>query len=148
MKVILLEDVKKLGKEGDIVEVSPGYARNFLLSKGLGQEATPKNLNDHKLKKQRERELEAETVRNAEEMRDRLQNIVLPMSIRVGGGGKSFGSISTKEIQEALKEAFGIDLDKKRLSIDGAIKTLGRHEVQVALYKEIKGKFIVEVKEA
>ena len=132
MKVILLQDVKSLGKKGEIVNVNDGYARNFILPKKLGAEATPKNLNDLKLQKNNEKELAAGKVE---------------LAIKVGEGGRTFGSVSSKEIAAAVKEQMKLDVDKKKIVLKENIKTLGTHIVNVKLHPEVTAELKVVVKE-
>lgn len=115
MKVILLEDVKSLGKKGQLVDVSDGYARNFILAKKLGLEATSKNMNDLKLQKAHEDKLAAERLAEAKAFAEDLKKVEVTLSIKTGEGGKLFGSISSKEIAQAAKEQLNLDIDKKKL---------------------------------
>ena len=133
MKVILLEDVKALGKKGEIVNVNDGYARNFILPKKLGLEATGKNLNDLKLQKANEEKIAAGKV---------------TLQIKVGEGGRTFGSVSSKEVAHAVKEQMGYDIDKKKIQLKEAIKTLGTHIVQVKLHTKVTADLKVVVTEA
>ena len=148
MKVILIEDVKSLGKKGEIVNVKDGYARNFILSKNLGMEATPKNLNDLKLKKaneeKRARELHEEAIAFAEQ----ISRLEVTLSIKAGEGGKIFGSISSKEIAQAAQEQLGIQLDKKKMQLPNAIKSVGTHMVPIKLHPTVTAELKVHVKEA
>ena len=125
MKVILLSDVKSLGKKGDLVEASDGYARNFLLKKGLGVEATPKNLNDLKLKNANEEKQRQEIYEQAKELANNLKDKSVTMSIKTGGNGKAFGSVSTKEIASEIKAQLGYDIDKKKMTLNNPIKSEG-----------------------
>ena len=111
MEVILLEDVKSLGKKGEIVKVSDGYARNFIFKKNLGREATAKNLNELKLQKQHEEKVAQEKLDEARAFADELKDKSVKVSIKTGSGGRSFGSVSTKEIASAIKEQLGYDID-------------------------------------
>ena len=115
MKVILSEDVKSVGKKGEIVDVSDGYARNFLIKKKLGVEATPKNLNDLKLRNANEEKKKQEIYEQAKQLASELEDKSVVMSIKTGGSGKAFGSVSTKEIAEAAKVQLGYDIDKKKM---------------------------------
>ena len=115
MKVILLEDVKSVGKKGELVNVSDGYARNFILKKNLGKEATPKNLNDLKLQKQNEEKLAAENLAHAQQFAEEIASKSIEVAIKAGQDGRVFGSVSTKEIATAAKEQLGYDLDKKKM---------------------------------
>lgn len=148
MKVILLEDVKSLGKKGDQVKVSDGYARNMLLPKKLGVEATPKNLNDLKLKKAHEQKLAQNNLDAAKDFAKNLEGREVVLPLKVGEGGKTFGSISAKEISDAAKEQLGMTLDKKKLQLESPIKTLGVTEVPLRLHPEVTATVKVVVKEA
>lgn len=148
MEVILLEDVKSLGKKGELVKVNEGYARNFILKKNLGVEATPKNLNDLKLKKANEEKLAKEKLEEAKKLADDLGKMSVTLKMKSGEGGRTFGSVSTKEIANAVKDQLNMDLDKKKLVLDGPIRTLGTHIVSVRLHKDVMGKLTVKVTEA
>ena len=132
MKVILLQDVKALGKKGEVVNVNDGYARNFILPKKLGVEANGKNLNDLKLQKNNEAKVAGKVV----------------LTMKVGEGGRTFGSVSSKEIAEAVKEQMHLDIDKKKIQLKEQIKTLGTHIVSVKLHPEVTAELNVSVKEA
>lgn len=147
MKVILLEDVKSLGKKGEIVNVSDGYARNMLLPKKLGAEATPKNLNDLKLKKAHQQKVAQINLESAQEFAKNLEGKEIVLTLKVGEGGKTFGSISAKEISEAAQAQLGMTLDKKKLQLESPIKTLGTTEVPLRLHPEVTGTVKVVVKE-
>lgn len=148
MKVILLEDVKALGKKGQVVNVSDGYARNMLLPKKLGVEATPKNMNDLKLKKAHDDKVAQENLEVARAFAKELEGKQVVMTIRVGEGGRTFGSISTKEIAEAAKSQLGYDIDKKKMNLPSPIKELGTTVVPVRLHPKVTGELKVVVKEA
>ncbi len=148
MKVILLEDVKSLGKKGTIVNVSDGYARNMLLPKKLGVEATPKNLNDLKLQKKHEEKVAQEILDAAKELAVKVEQGEVIVSIKTGEGGRVFGSVSAKEIAEAAKAQLSLDLDKKKIQLDGPIRELGVREVPVKLHPQVTAKLKVKVKEA
>ncbi len=137
MKVILLQDVKSQGKKGDVINVSDGYARNMLIPKKLGVEATPKNLNELKLQKEREDKAAAELLKEAGELGEKIKKGRVELSLKTGEGGKVFGSISAKEISEAVKEQLGLEIDKKKLHMDGPIKALGETEVNVKLHPQV-----------
>ena len=147
MKIILLEDVKSLGKKGDIVNVNDGYARNFILPKKLGVEATGKNLNDLKLQKNNEKKIALENLESAKNLSGELAEGKVELSIKVGEGGKTFGSVSSKEIAAAVKEQMGLDVDKKKIQLKEAIKSLGTHIVAVKLHPEVTAELKVVVKE-
>ena len=147
MKVILLEDVKALGKKGQVVEVSDGYARNFILKKKLGVEATGKNLNDLKLQKQHQDKVAQENLEEARQLADKLQEGKVVLSIKMGEGGRSFGSVSSKEIGEAVADQLGYALDKKKIQIKEPIKAPGSYQVPVKLHPQVTAELKVEVRE-
>ena len=148
MKVILLEDVKSLGKKGEVVNVSDGYARNMILPKKLGVEATPKNLNDLKLQKENDAKIAQEQLEAAREFAKNLEDKKVTLTLKVGEGGKTFGSVSAKEIAEAAKEQLGLEIDKKQLQLPGAIRELGSTDVPVKLHPKVTGTLKVVVTEA
>lgn len=147
MKVILLQDVKSLGKKDQIVDVSDGYARNFVLPKKLGIEATSKNLNDLKLKKAHEDKVAAEILAEAQALADQMKEESITLSIKVGEGGKTFGSVSSKEIAEAVKKQLGHDIDKKKIVLKEPIKSLGTHIVDIKLHTKVTAQLSVKVTE-
>ena len=147
MKVILLEDVKSLGKKGEIVNVSDGYARNFIIPKNKGVEATSANLNTLKLQKANEEKIALENLENAKALAKKLENAAVNIMIEVGEGGKLFGAIATKEISAAIKAQHGLDVDKKKIVLDEPIKSLGTHEVKVKLHKDVTAKLTIKVVE-
>ena len=148
MKVILLEDVKALGKKGQVVNVSDGYARNMLLPKKLGVEATPKNMNDLKLQKANDEKVAAQNLADARVLAEQIEKSSIVLKVKVGEGGKLFGSISTKEIAEAAKSQLGYDIDKKKMNLPSPIKELGTTVVPVRLHPKVTGELKVVVKEA
>ena len=148
MKVILLEDVKALGKKGQVVNVSDGYARNLLLPKKLGVEATGKNMNDLKLQKAHEDKVAQENLDAAKAFAEELKYKQVTVGIKVGEGGRTFGSISAKEIAEAAKAQLGYELDKKKLQLSAPIKELGTTMVPIKLHPKVTGELKVVVKEA
>lgn len=147
MKVILTQDVKSQGKKGDLINVSDGYARNFLLPKGLAIEANKQAMNDLEGKRgaeQYRRNLEEEKARNIAE---RMKEITVKLQAKAGAGGKLFGSITSKDVAEALKAQFNLDIDKRKLDLKDGIKTCGTTEVTARLYPQIVGTFKVDVTE-
>ena len=148
MKVILLEDVKSLGKKGQIVNVSDGYARNMILPKKLGVEATSKNLNDLKLRKANEEKVAQENLDAAKAFAEELSTKEVILTLKVGEGGRTFGAVSSKEISVAAKEQLGLDIDKKKMKLEESIKTLGTYEVPVKLHKDVTAKLRVVVGES
>ena len=148
MEVVLLEDVKSLGKKGQIVKVNEGYARNFILPRKLGVEANPKNLNDLKLKKANEEKVAAQQLAAAKELGAKLESASVTLSIKAGENGKAFGSVSGKEIAKAIEEQLGLEIDKKKLVLSDPLKTFGTHDVPVKLHREVNAKLVVKVVEA
>jgi len=147
MEVILLEDVKSLGKKGQIVKINDGYARNYVLPKKLGIEATSKNLNDLKLQKANEDKIAKEHLEAAKALAAKIEVASVKMQIKTGEGGRTFGSISSKEIAEEAKKQLGLELDKKKIVLDEAIRTPGTHIVTVKLHREVSAKLKVVVNE-
>ena len=147
MKVILLEDVKALGKKGAIVNVSDGYARNMILPKKLGLEATPKNLNDLKLQKANAEKVAQENLESAQAFAKDLETKEIILTLKVGEGGRTFGSVSSKEIAEEVKAQLNLNVDKKKIQLKEAIKTLGTHNVSVKLHPQVTAELKVVVQE-
>lgn len=148
MKIILLEDVKSLGKKGDIVDVSDGYARNFVLPRRLGVEANNKNMNDLKLQKANEEKIAREQLEAAKAFAAEMETKEVVVSIKAGEGGRTFGSVSSKEIAAAAKEQCGMEIDKKKIQLPEAIKSLGVYEAAVKLHPKVTARLKVKVKEA
>ena len=148
MKVILIEDVKSLGKKGQMVNVSNGYARNMLFPKKLGVEATPKNINDLKLQKAHEDKVSKENLEAAKKFKEELETKQVTVSIKVGENGRTFGSVSTKEISEAAKAQLGYEIDKKKMQLANPIRELGTTMVPVKLHPQVTAELKVVVKEA
>lgn len=147
MKVILKQDVKGLGKKDDIVEVNDGYARNFLIPKNLAVEASSTNVNTVKLKKQAEENKKQKELENAKKLAQRLSDITIVMKAKIGENGKLFGSITSKEIADKLKELHGIDIDKKMLVMPENIKSMGTYDIEARLYPQVGTKFKVRVEQ-
>jgi large subunit ribosomal protein L9 len=147
MKVILLQDVKALGKKGEIVEVSEGYARNMLLKKGLGQEANGKNMNDLKLQKANAEKIAKETLEAAQALGKEMEGKSIQVAVKSGEGGRVFGSVSSKEIAEEIKKQLGYDIDKKKIVLDGPIKSLGVTNVAIKLHAKVTTEIRVHVVE-
>ncbi len=148
MEVILLQDVKSLGKKGEIVKVSDGYARNFILPKKLGVEKTAKSLNDLKLQKAAEEKHRQEVLAEAQALGEQIKKQSVTLKIKSGEGGRTFGSVSTKEIAVAMKEQLKLDVDKKKLVLPEPIRTLGTTIVPVRLHPEVTTELTVKVVEA
>ena len=147
MKVILLQDVKSLGKKGEIVNVSDGYARNFVLPKKLGVEANSSNMNDLKLQKANADKVAQEQLAAAKELAALMETKEVILTMKAGEGGRAFGSVSSKEIAAAAKTQCGLELDKKKIQLPEAIKALGVYEVNVKLHTKVTGKLKVKVVE-
>ena len=148
MKIILLQDVKSLGKKGEIVNVSDGYARNMILPKKLGVEATGKNLNDLKLQNQHAEKVAEENLEAAKELAKDLEDKIVEVKIKSGKDGKTFGSVSTKEIAEEIKKQLGYEIDKKKILLDAPVKALGYTEIGIKLHTKVTAKMRVHVVEA
>ena len=159
MEVVLLEDVKALGKKGQVVKVNDGYARNFILPKKLGVEATSKNLNDLKLQKANAEKVAAEQLAEAKKLAEEIDKMSVTVSIKAGEGGRAFGSVSTKEIgirtnsptkeiAKAAKDQLKLDIDKKKMVLPEPIKSIGSFEVPIKLHKEVTARLSVKVVEA
>ena len=146
MEIVLLEDVKALGKKGQIVKVNDGYARNFIFKKNLGIEATPKNLNDLKLRQKNEDKVAAENLEAAREFAAEIAEKSVEMAIKAGQDGRVFGSVSTKEIAAAAKDQLGYDLDKKKMQLREPIKNLGTYMVPIRLHPKVTAELKVVVK--
>ncbi len=147
MKVILLEDVKSLGKKGEIVNVNDGYARNYVLPKKLGVEANNKNMNDLKLKKANEEKIAKEQLEAAQAFARAMEEDEVVLSIKAGEGGRTFGSVSSKEIATGYKEQCGKEIDKKKIVLPEPIRSFGVYEVGVKLHPSVTGKLRVKVTE-
>ncbi|MCR5116569.1 MAG: 50S ribosomal protein L9 [Lachnospiraceae bacterium] len=147
MKVILLQDVKSLGKKDQIVEVNDGYARNFILPKKLGVEASSGNLNTLKLQKANEAKVAAENLAKAKEFAEELSKLTVVVKMKAGEGGRAFGSVSSKEIAEEAKKQHGVEIDKKKIVLPEAIKAFGAYEITVKLHPEVQAKLKVKVEE-
>lgn len=145
MKVILLEDVKKVGKKGEIVELSDAYARNCIINKKLGVEANSKSLNDLKLQKANDEKIAKQQYEDALKFADEMKEMEVKVTIKTGEGGKVFGSVSTKEVAAAVKAQYGVELDKKKMQLVEPIKSLGVHMVPVRIHPKVTGQLKVKV---
>ncbi len=148
MKVILLQDVKSLGKKGEVVNVSDGYARNAIFPKKLGIEANAQNMNDLKLQNQHADKVAQENYEAALALAKELETKKVTLKMKAGEGGRTFGSVSTKEIAQAAKEQLGLELDKKKMQLPEPIRAFGMTEVAIKLHPKVTGKFTVYVVEA
>ena len=147
MKVILLADVKSVGKKGDVVEVSDGYAKNFIFKKKLGTPADSKNLNDLKLRKANDEKVAAENLAAAKEAAKDLESKTIIVRLKAGEGKKPFGSVSSKEIAQEAKEQYGVDIDKKKIVLPEAIKSFGVFDVPIKLHPQVTANLKVKVEE-
>ena len=145
MEVILLEDVKALGKKGELVKVSDGYARNLILPKKLGLEATPKNLNDLKLQKAAQAKRAQEQLDEAKALAATIAQKNIVLKIKTGEGGRTFGSVSTKEIAQALKDQLGLEIDKKKLVLAEPLRNLGTFTVPIKLHTQVTAELKVRI---
>ena len=145
MKIILLQDEKKLGKKGEIIEASEGYARNYILPKKIGVEATSKNMNDLKLQKAHADKVAKEQLENAKQLAADLAEKTVELAVKSGVEGRVFGSVSSKEIAVAAKAQLGLELDKKKIVLDEPIKSLGVHNVSIRLHKDVMATLKVHV---
>ena len=145
MKVILLQDVKKVGKKGDLVEAADSYARNVLIRQKLAVEATGGTLNDLKLRRANDEKVAEENLEKAKELKEKLENASVTIRAKTGEGDRLFGSISGKEVAEAAKEQLGIELDRRKIVVDTPIKSIGTMEVTVKLHPQVKAALTVKV---
>lgn len=145
MKVILKQDVKGLGKTEDLVNVSDGYARNFLFPRGLAAEASASNINIMNTKKEAEKSRKDRELAQAKELAARLKDVVVTIRTKSGDNGKLFGSITSKDISDQLKKNFKIDIDKKKMVLPEPLKSIGNFEIEVKLYPEVSGKLAVKI---
>lgn len=147
MKIVLLENVKKLGKKDEVIEISDGYARNMIIPKGLGLPATPENLNNLKLKNKNEEKKEENLRKIAEENKVIIEKAHIALKIKAGANGKTFGSITNKEIAEEVNKSCKLDIDKKDVLLDDSIKNVGCYRVKIKLHKDIVALCSVDVLE-
>ncbi len=148
MKVILLQDVKSQGKKGEIIEVSDGYAKNFIFPKKLGIEANAKNLNDLKLQKANEEKVAAKLLEDAKEYAKVIETKQVVVSLKAGEGGKTFGSISSKEIAQEARAQHNLEIDKKKIVLPEALKSIGTYDVSIKLHPQVTATLKVKIVEA
>ena len=147
MKVILTQDVRGQGKRGQMIEVSDGYARNFLLPRKLAQKATADNVNTMRMNDKAAQERQAKERAEALEIRNRMKDMTVVVTAKGGGAGRLFGSVTTQEISDAMKAQLNIDVDKRKLSLDEPIKTVGLNTVKCTLGYEVTGNLKLKVEE-
>ncbi|WP_366923542.1 50S ribosomal protein L9 [Metallumcola ferriviriculae] len=145
MKVILEQDVKKLGAKGDVVNVSDGYARNYLIPKGLGVQASSGNLKEVKRLKEKEEKREQQALDKAEQLKKKLGELTVTIPTKAGENGKLFGSVTSKDIAATLQSKHGIKIDKRKLDLTESIKALGDYNVRVKIHPEVHGQLTVKV---
>ncbi|MCD8337872.1 MAG: 50S ribosomal protein L9 [Lachnospiraceae bacterium] len=147
MKVILLQDVKSLGKKGQVVDANESYARNVLLKKGLAKEATGGNLNDLKLQKANAEKLAKEALETAQKIGSEIKGKEIRVAVKAGEGGRVFGSVSSKEIAEEVQKQLGYEIDKKKIVLEAPIKALGVTQVSIRLHSKVTTEILVHVVE-
>ncbi len=145
MKVILLQDVKSLGKKGDTIEVNDGYARNYILPKKIGVEANGANMNDLKLQKANQAKVEKEQLEAAKELGAKIETIFVTVGIKVGEGGRAFGAVTGKEIAKALSDQHNITVDKKKIVLSDSLKSVGSFDVPIKLHPQVTAELKVHV---
>ena len=148
MKVILVQDVKNVGKKGEIVEVSDAYGRNVLIKKGQAKEATGANRNDLKLQKAKEERLAKEALEEAQAMDGKMRDKVVTIAVKTGDAGRIFGSVSSKEISEEIQKQLGFEVDKKKILLDSPTKVLGKTNVSIKLHPQVTTQIAVDVVQA
>ncbi|MFA5526986.1 MAG: 50S ribosomal protein L9 [Peptostreptococcales bacterium] len=145
MKVILLKDIKKIGKAGDVIDASDGYARNYLIPRGLAKEGTSGNLKERDKKKAAEDKKKEGEREEAIKLAEKIENISVKIITKGGEGGRLFGSVTSKDIADQLEEQYQISIDKKKMQLEGPIKEVGLFHIPIKLYPEIAAKLKVEV---
>jgi len=148
MEVILLQDVKSLGKKGEIVKVNDGYARNFILPKKLGVEKTDKALHELKLQKAAEEKRQQEILEEAQALAKNIEAGSIMLKMKAGEGGRTFGSVSTKEIAVAMKDQLNLEIDKKKMQLADPIKNFGTYHVPIRLHPKVTAEITVKVEQA
>lgn len=148
MKMILLQDVKSIGKKGDLINASEGYAKNFLLPRKLAVEATKSNLNDYELKQKAEAKRKQEELEKAQATAKELEDKVVTIKVKTGGNGKLFGSVTNKEVAEEIVKQTRLDIDKKKVSIGDPIKMLGERTTVIKLHPKVTAEVKVKIVEA
>lgn len=148
MKVILLEDVKSVGKKGELVNASDGYAKNFLFPKKLAVEATKSNLNDFELKQKAEAKRKKEELEQEQNMAKELENKTVTVKVKTGENGKLFGSVTNKEVAEEIVKQTGMQIDKKKVSIGDPIKMVGERTAVIKLHPKVSAEITIKIVEA
>lgn len=148
MKVIFLKDVKGKGKKGEVKNVADGYAHNFLIKQGLAIEANQANMSSLSAQQKKEEKLAAEELAEAKKLKEVIEKVTVELTAKAGEGGRLFGSITTKQIAEELQKKHGIKVDKRKMELDDAVRTLGHTKVPVKLHHEVLAVLDVHIKEA
>lgn len=148
MKLILLQDVKSVGKKGELINASEGYAKNYLIPKNLAVEATKSNLNNYELKQKAEAKRKQEELEHAQKLAEALKDQVVTIKVKTGGNGKLFGSITNKDVAAEIIKQTGMDLDKKKISIGDTIKMLGERTAVIKLHPKVTAEVTVKIVEA
>lgn len=148
MKLILLQDVKSVGKKGELINASEGYAKNFLLPKKLAVEATKSNLNDYELKQKADAKRREEELEKARETAKALEEQTVTIKVKTGGNGKLFGSVTNKEVAEAIIEQTKLEFDKKKVSIGDPIKMVGERTAVIKLHPKVTAEVKIKIVEA
>lgn len=147
MKVILLEDVKNVGRKDELVDVAEGYARNFLIPRGLAVEASAANLKQHEQRQKRAAAKQAREEAEAKETADKLAQRPLVLKVKAGEGGRLFGSVTSSDIADEIKKQMGLTVDRRRIELDEPLKTVGSHQVTIRLYPGVQAELQVNVEE-
>ena len=147
MQIILLEDVKSLGKKGTVVKVNDSYGRNYIIPRKLGVEANAANLNDLKLQNANMEKLEAAKMASTREVKEKLDGRTFTVRIKAGKDGKTFGSVTGKEVAKAIMDEAKIEIDKKKIVME-PVKALGEQHVKLKLHKDINAEILLKVEEA
>lgn len=145
MKIILTQDVKALGKKGDVVQVAEGYGRNFLLPKGLGKEASPANLNSLAHENARADAKKKKELEEAKALAKKLQDAEVHITAKAGEGGRLFGSVTSKEISEMIQQQFHVEIDRRKMELKDAIKSIGAYDAVIRLHPEVQVKIKINV---
>jgi large subunit ribosomal protein L9 len=148
LKIILKKDIKTLGKKESMIEVNDGYARNYLLPRGLAVEANTTNLNVMNTRKEAEKSKKDRELAKARELAEKLKNISVVIKTKAGENGKLFGSITSKDISDKLKNDFNLEIDKKKINMPDTLKSLGTAEVEIRIYPEVNVKLIVKIEQS
>lgn len=145
MKVILKKDIKSVGKKGEVINASDGYARNYLFPRNLAVEATEGSMRTLQAQREEEAKKKAEELKAARELAKKMADVMVVLKVKTGENGRLFGSITSKDVAERLKEVYGIDIDKKKITIHETIKAAGVYQADVKLYTDVTAKIRVSI---